>query len=79
MSTNITEAHRHAFEALTSSAYSNFALFSVFIEGDPAAAIVAVNECPPTQDGSEPEYEHRPLFVSSMPGMTITDQDGREA
>ena len=28
--TNITEAHRHAFEALTSGKYQNFALFSCF-------------------------------------------------
>ena len=28
MSTHITEQHRHAFEALTSGEYDNFALFS---------------------------------------------------
>ena len=28
MSTNITEPHRHAFQALVSGEYDNFALFS---------------------------------------------------
>ena len=41
--TNITAQHRAAFAALTSGDYGNFALFSCFIGGEPAAAIVAVN------------------------------------
>ena len=35
MSTNITEQHLHAFEALTSGRYDNFALFNCFIDGSP--------------------------------------------
>lgn len=31
MSTNITQAHRAAFNALTSGEFANFALFSCFV------------------------------------------------
>ena len=77
--TNITEEHRRAFEALTSGTHDNFALFSCFVAGSPAAAIVAVNRCPPARDGEEPDYVLSPLFVSVTPDMRITDHDGREA
>ena len=40
--TNITAEHRAAFEALTSGRFDNFALFSCFVEGEPAAAIRAL-------------------------------------
>ena len=43
MTTNITEEHRRAFAALASGEHDNFALFSCFCGGSPAAAIVAVN------------------------------------
>jgi hypothetical protein len=43
MTTNISADHRAAFDALTSGDYPNFALFSCFVNGEPAAAIVAVN------------------------------------
>ena len=33
MTTNITDEHRRAFEALTSSRYENFALVSCFCGG----------------------------------------------
>lgn len=79
MSTNITEQHRHAFEALTSGRYDNFALFSVFVDGSPGAAIVAVNPRPPAEEGAEAEYAVQPLFVSVTPAMTITNHDGAEA
>ena len=36
MTTNITEEHRHAFQALTSGDYGNFALFSIFVDAAPA-------------------------------------------
>ena len=72
MATNITEAHRHAFKALTSGTYNNFALFSCHVDGAPAAAIVAVNECPPADIGTEPEYTLSPLFVSVTPAMDLT-------
>ena len=48
MTTNITAEHKAIFEALTSGDYRNFALFSCFVNGEPAAAIVAVN---PDGDG----------------------------
>ncbi|MFN6951134.1 MAG: hypothetical protein ACK4NE_00865 [Albidovulum sp.] len=70
--TNITPDHRNAFEALTSGDYANFALFSCFADGQPAAAICAVIE----QAG---EYLIRPLFVSVTDTMRLTDHDGREA
>lgn len=79
MTTNITAEHRRAFEALTSGDYGNFALFSVFVDGAPGAAIVAVDESPTAGEGGEPEFEIRPLFVSLTPDMTVTDHDGRSA
>jgi hypothetical protein len=72
MSTNITPAHRDAFEALTTGDYGNFALFSCFVNGEPAAAIVAVN-----RDGNDVTVV--PLFVSVTAAMTLTDHNGREA
>ena len=70
--TNITNQHREAFEALVSGQYNNFALFSCFVDGEPAAAIVAVN-----RDGEE--YTLSPLFVSVTDAMTLTDHDGTAA
>lgn len=67
--TNITAAHREAFEALTSGRYDNFALFSCFVGGEPAAAIVAV-----TRNGED--YTITPLFVSVTPSMQLCDHDG---
>lgn len=67
--TNITPAHKRAFEALASRDYSNFALFSCFVNGEPGCAIVAVNE----QEG---EFALTPLFVSVTPSMVLTDHDG---
>ena len=55
MSTNITEDHRRAFEALTGGEPGNFCLFSCFVSGEPAAAIAAVSRCPPQQEGPEPD------------------------
>jgi len=69
MSTNITAHHRRAFEALTSGQYGNFAMFSCFANGEPAVAIVTVNE-----DG--PGYVVTPLYVSVTPSMALTDHDG---
>ena len=70
MTTNITNEHRAAFKALISADYGNFALFSCFVDGEPAAAIVAVN-----RDGED--YTISPLFVALTPGMVLTDHDGR--
>ena len=77
--TNITEEHRRAFNALTSGRYGNFSLFSCEVDGQPAAAIVAVNACPNAEDGGEPEYVLQPLFVTVTAAMTIADHDGFEA
>jgi hypothetical protein len=71
MSTNITPAHRDAFEALTSGAYDNLALFSCFVNGQPASAIVAIT---PDEDGDTVNIQ--PLFVSVTPDMVLTDHDG---
>jgi hypothetical protein len=67
--TNITADHRAAFEALSSGDFENFALFSCFVNGEPAAAIVAVN-----RDGEE--YIITPLFVSVTASLQMTDHDG---
>ena len=72
MTTNITSDHCAAFEALISGDYANFALFSCLVNGEPAAAIVAVN-----RDGDG--YEIRPLFVSLTPSITLSDHDGEPA
>jgi len=72
MTTNITAEHRAVFEALTSGQDRNFALFSCFANGEPAVAIVAVNE-------GGPGYLITPLFVSVTDGMTLTDHDGTPA
>ena len=69
MSTNMTPRHQEAFEALASGDYRNFALFSCVVNGEPAVAIVTVNE-----DG--PGYQITPLYVSVTPGMALTDHDG---
>lgn len=69
MNTNITAEHRDIFEALVSGDYGNFALFSCFLAGEPATAIVAVN-----RDGDE--YTIVPVFVAVTPGMVLTDHHG---
>ncbi len=79
MTTNITEDHRRAFEALTTGKAGNFCLFSCFLSGRPAAAIAAVTVCPPREEGSEPEYVISPLFSSIADDMVLTDHDGRQA
>lgn len=67
--TNITDAHTDAFNALTSGAFANFALFSCFVNGAPASCIVAV-----TEEGDQILIQ--PLFVSVTPDMVLTDHDG---
>jgi len=71
MSTNITPAHRDAFEALTNGDYDNLALFSCFVNGQPASAIVAI-----TPDENGDTVNIQPLFVSLTPDMVLTDHDG---
>lgn len=67
--TNITADHQQAFEAISSGRFDNFALASCFVNGEPAAAIAAVN-----REGSD--YTITPLFISVTPGMVLTDHDG---
>lgn len=71
--TNITEAHRAAFTALTSEDDSTaFALFSCFVNGAPASAIVVIER----SEDDEEEFLLRPLFVSVTPEMVLTDHEG---
>jgi len=72
MSTNIRLEHISAFEALTSGKHDNFALFSCFLDGEPAVAIVVVT--PPESD--EGEYQITPLFVGITENMVLTDHEG---
>ena len=69
MTTNVTLAHLEAFSALTSGRFTNFALFSCFVDGAPAAAIVTINR-------DDEVFHIQPLFVSVTPAMHITDHDG---
>lgn len=78
-STNITDEHKRVFAALKSGECGNFALFSCFVNGEPAVAIATVLPTPPEAPGDEPGYLVRPLFVSVTPGMRLTDHDGRAA
>ncbi len=75
MSTNIRKDHVSAFEALTSGHYENFALFSCFVNGAPASAIIAVT--PPMDKGGE--YVITRPFVSVTEIMVVTDHDGTPA
>ena len=75
MRTNIRRDHVSAFEALTSGRFENFALFSCFVDGAPASAIVAVTA--PEDAGGE--YVITPLFVSVTDTMVVTDHGGRPA
>ena len=77
MTTNITEDHRRAFEALTGGEADNFCLFSCYCSSQPAAAIAAVTVYPPTEEGSEPDYVISLLFISITEDMVQTDHDGR--
>lgn len=72
--TNITPGIKEAFDALVSGEYNNFALFSCFVDGEPSAAIVVINEA--GEDGKEIGIQ--PLFVAITPGMMLTDHDGNE-
>ena len=64
MIANLAEERRHAFEALTNGAHSNFALISPFIDGSP---------------GTEPDDDLRSPPVSPVSGMTMTGRHSRVA
>ena len=72
MATNIPAARREAFEALRDGSFTNFAIFSCFVDGKPAAAIVSIN-----QEGGD--YLMTPRFVSISDTMVLTDHDGNPA
>ncbi len=79
MTTNITEDHRRAFEALTGGKAGNFCLFRCYCSGRPATAIAAVTVCPHAEECDEPEYVISPLFIAITDDMVLTDHDGRQA
>ena len=79
MTTNITEEHRHAFQALTGGEANNVCLFGCFVSREPSASIAVVNVCQPFEDGGKPEYLISPPFVGTTPGIRLVDHDGREA
>ena len=60
---------------LISGEHDNFALFSCFLDGEPAVAIVAATP-PETEDG---DYQITPLFVGITEGRMLTDHDGTMA
>lgn len=70
--TNITAAHKSHFQAMTSGEYDNFALFSCFVNGEPASAICAIVP----DDEAEGGVIIQPLFVSVTDSMILTDHDG---
>lgn len=70
--TNINKIHKKAFNALVSGRYDNFALFSIFVNGERSSAIVTVV---PNESGG---MNIVPLFVAVTPGMRLKDHDGRE-
>ena len=76
--TNITEEHPSAFEALTSGHYDNFALFSCLLNGQRASAIVAVTAHRPDDKDGETKFHIKPLFVSIVDGLVLTDHYGRQ-
>ena len=78
MTTNITDEHRRAFEALTSGRYENFPSVFCFCGGNPAPAIATVTVHLAGEDGGEDKYLITPPFVSVVPGMRLNDHDGRE-
>jgi hypothetical protein len=67
--TNITVEHQTHFKALISGEYSNFALFSCFVNGEPSAAIVAI-------EGEGEESKIHPIFVAVTEGMMLEDHEG---
>ena len=73
--TNITKEHQPAVEPLTSGAFDSFALFSCYLNGEAASAIVSIQ--PPGVDG-EDEYLVHPLFVSITSDMILTDHHGHK-
>ena len=74
--TNITEGHRSAFKAHTSGHHDNFILFTCFLNGRPADAIIAVTAHQPDGKDGETDFHIKPPFVSLVSGNVLTDNDG---
>ena len=72
--TNITQEHLDDFNAIASGKYANIALFSCFCNGEPTAAIVAINPEPGQTEGL---VNIKPMFVAVTPGMKLVDHDGQ--
>lgn len=70
MTTNITENDQNTFTAIKHA--SNIALYSCFVNGKPAVAIVSVN-------GSGENVRITPLYVSITDDMVITNHEGEVA
>lgn len=68
--THITPELQTIFEGLRDPRYTNFALFSCFVNGDPAVASVAIN----TENSTKVTIT--PLFVSVTDAMVLTDHNG---
>jgi hypothetical protein len=62
---HITPGHVRAFQAVRSPLYDNITLSSCLINGEPAVAIVMVD------DAGENTFAVMPLFVSITPGMKL--------
>ncbi|MDE2932744.1 MAG: hypothetical protein OXS47_02600 [Chloroflexota bacterium] len=78
MATNITDQHRETFDALTAGENGDYCLVSCFVDGEPAAAIVALSLGPPTPEHPDGELIFTPFFVTPTPGMTFDIDDGAE-
>lgn len=71
--TNITETDTERFAALRDPRYTNFALFSVFFDGEPTHAIVAVEQ------GEGGNATITPLYVALTDDLAarLTDHEGQ--
>ena len=79
ITTNITEQHQHAFNALTSGELDDFALFSVFVNNQPTAVTASVTAHEPKDENGKTKFHIEPLFVSIGAGLVLTNHDGHEA
>lgn len=65
---NIEPWHRKNFSSLANGR-GQFALFSCYVNGEPTAAIVAINR-------HDKQFIVRPLFVAVTPAMNVVDHNG---
>jgi len=68
---NIREAHKGAGEYIRGAAADRVCLYDCRVNGEPAAAICAI------QPGPGGTYALSPLFVSITPAMKLTDASGQ--